>query len=195
MDGIHDLGGMQGFGKIETETDEPVFHHEWEKRVFALSMAAPFVAGFCDDQFRRQIEQLPPQRYLNSSYYQLWLEGMLGQLKELDIIDEEELKQAISINPLPNHFDSSAQASADGLMDIVEAGGSQAMPNSEGKHRFSIGDHVQTKSHISSVHTRLPKYARGKPGRIIASYGSFRFCRFKFGGIRSRPANALRCGI
>ena len=36
MNGIHDMGGMHGFGPIEVEKDEPVFHHPWEGRVYAI---------------------------------------------------------------------------------------------------------------------------------------------------------------
>jgi nitrile hydratase subunit beta len=175
MDGIHDLGGMQGFGPVYIEVDEPVFHHEWEKRVFALALAAPFVVEFGDDQFRRQIEHLSPKQYLNSSYYQLWLEGMINQLKECDAISDQELIQSAGISPLPKKFDSNNQAQADSLQEIVEAGISQAMPEATGPCRFSIGDTIITRDHIDSVHTRLPQYARGKPGEVIAERGMFTF--------------------
>jgi len=40
MNGIHDMGGMQGAGPIAPENDEPVFHERWEKKVLAaLSFA------------------------------------------------------------------------------------------------------------------------------------------------------------
>ncbi|MFT5506441.1 MAG: nitrile hydratase beta subunit [Gammaproteobacteria bacterium] len=175
MDGIHDLGGMQGFGPVDIEIDEPVFHHEWEKRVFALALAAPFVVEFGDDQFRRQIENLSPKQYLNSSYYQLWLEGMINQLKECDAISDQELIQSIGINPLPGQYDCNNQAQAAGLQEIAEAGISQAMPEATGPHRFSVGDTVVTCEHIDSVHTRLPQYARGKTGRVIDERGIFMF--------------------
>ncbi|MFT5503733.1 MAG: nitrile hydratase beta subunit [Gammaproteobacteria bacterium] len=175
MDGIHDLGGMQGFGPVDIEIDEPVFHQDWERRVFALSMAAPFVVEFGDDQFRRQIEGLSPQQYLNSSYYQLWFEGMINQLKECGVISDYECVQSVGINPLPEHFDHNNQAQAEGLQETVEEGGSQAMPEANGPCRFSIGDAVLTCSHIDSVHTRLPQYARGITGRVIAERGMFTF--------------------
>lgn len=175
MDGIHDLGGMQGFGPVEIETDEPVFHHDWEKRVFALAMAAPFVAEFGDDQFRRQIEHIPPRQYLKSSYYELWFEGMTGLLKELDVISDEELNQSVMINSIPEHFDVNNQAAADELESIVAQGESQAMPQSTGRDRFRVGDLVITRDHMTSVHNRLPRYARGKPGRVIAEHGIFVF--------------------
>ena len=30
MNGVHDMGGMDGFGKVEPEPNEPVFHTDWE---------------------------------------------------------------------------------------------------------------------------------------------------------------------
>ena len=39
MNGVHDMGGMHGFGPVEPEPDEPVFHAEWERRAFALTLA------------------------------------------------------------------------------------------------------------------------------------------------------------
>ena len=36
MDGIHDLGGKQGFGPVRHTVDAPAFHAAWEKRVNAL---------------------------------------------------------------------------------------------------------------------------------------------------------------
>ena len=175
MDGIHDLGGMQGFGPVEMEKDEPVFHHDWEKRVFAMAIAASFVADFGDDQFRRQIEQLTPQQYLNSSYYELWFAGMLAQLKELKVINADEIKQAAGVNPLPAEFDINNQAQADGLMAVIEQGASQAMPDANGARRFAVDDKVITRTHLVATHTRLPRYARGKTGRVITEQGMFIF--------------------
>ena len=175
MDGLHDLGGMHGFGRVEIEADEPVFHQDWEKRMFAIALATPFVAGFGDDQFRRQIEHLSPPQYLKSSYYELWFEAIVGQLKELNLISAEELKQSVSEYSIPAHFDTNNQAQADGLMDVVEQGESQAMPGATGAHRFGVGDQVVTRGHINSTHTRLPQYARDKTGRIIAEHGIFMF--------------------
>jgi hypothetical protein len=34
VNGIHDMGGMHGFGPVEVEAGEPVFHSRWEARVF-----------------------------------------------------------------------------------------------------------------------------------------------------------------
>ena len=36
MNGVHDTGGQTCFGPIIRESDEPVFHADWERRVFAM---------------------------------------------------------------------------------------------------------------------------------------------------------------
>ncbi len=176
MDGIHDCGGMQGFGPINRETDEPVFHHEWEKRVFALSIATSFVTVFGDDQFRKQIERIPPSEYINNSYYALWLEALISQLKDMKVIDDNELERGASITPLPKCFDISKQAQAVGLEEVVKGGASQAMPDSdEYPQRFKTGDKIRTRPTMSYGHNRLPRYARNKTGTIISENGNFVF--------------------
>ncbi len=72
MDGIHDMGGMHGFGKVEPEKDEPVFHAAWEGHVLALQRAMRYADAFTIDQSRAAIEELPPDVYLSSSYYKRW---------------------------------------------------------------------------------------------------------------------------
>ena len=174
MDGIHDLGGMQGFGAVEIEADEPLFHHDWERRVFALQAMAGFVVDFNVDQFRRQIERTPPRHYLTSSYYQLWLEAIIALLKERDVISEKELDRAQAVDPLPEQYDTNDQGQAGGILDIVLTGGSQAMSGAvNAPHRFAAGDCVRTLSHMPIGHNRLPRYARGKTGTIIAERGIF----------------------
>ena len=48
MIGAHDLGGKQGFGRVlpvrkpdtsASDRHEPLFHAEWERRAFALTLA------------------------------------------------------------------------------------------------------------------------------------------------------------
>ena len=80
MDGIHDMGGMDGFGPIEREEHEPVFHAPWERRCFALTLATPAAVPTAIDSFRQAVERLPTLTYLESSYYQRWayaLENLL----------------------------------------------------------------------------------------------------------------------
>ena len=73
MNGVHDMGGMDGFGPVVPEQNEPVFHADWERRMFALVSLARRAAQANGDEFRHAIERIPPARYLASSYYERWL--------------------------------------------------------------------------------------------------------------------------
>ena len=83
MDGIHDMGGMHGFGPVDPADDGIVFHGAWEGRMFALSRVVRFNLSFGGDHVRREIERMNPTHYLSSGYYEKWLEGNLALLKEL----------------------------------------------------------------------------------------------------------------
>ena len=72
MNGVHDMGGMQGFGPVEPEPNEPVFHADWEGRVLAMSRALGYARVWNIDMSRAAIERLPPQVYLQKSYYEKW---------------------------------------------------------------------------------------------------------------------------
>ena len=92
MNGIHDLGGMQGMGSINPEPNEPVFHAEWERRMFGVMMAT-FAGGHYNvDEFRHGIERMDPAEYLRSSYYEHWLHTVETLLLEKGVIKREELE-------------------------------------------------------------------------------------------------------
>lgn len=96
MNGIHDLGGMHGLGPINPETDEPVFHAEWERRLFGLMMAT-FAGGIYNvDEFRHTIERMDPADYLSTSYYEHWLHSLENMLIEKGQFKRAELEAAWS---------------------------------------------------------------------------------------------------
>ena len=76
MDGVHDMGGMDGFGKVEPEQNEPVFHEPWEGRVLAMARSIGYAGAYSADHARFAQERLPPTTYLTASYYQRWQLGM-----------------------------------------------------------------------------------------------------------------------
>jgi nitrile hydratase subunit beta len=91
MNGIHDLGGMHGIGAIAPEKNEPVFHTDWERRMFGLFIVV-FAGGHYNvDEFRHAIERMPPAEYLTSSYYEHWLHSLETLLVEKGVIKKEEL--------------------------------------------------------------------------------------------------------
>ncbi len=91
MNGIHDMGGMDGFGPVEPEPSEPVFHADWERRVFALSLATGGLMPFTIDEFRFMREQIDPIGYLERSYYEHWLMVLERQLLEAGLVTRAEI--------------------------------------------------------------------------------------------------------
>ena len=92
MDGIHDMGGMHGFGKVEPEPNEPVFHAAWEGRWLALNRAMGYTGIWTIDQTRAGIEELPPDVYLASSYYKKWELRLENLVVELGLAGADELE-------------------------------------------------------------------------------------------------------
>ena len=95
MNGAHDLGGMDGLGPIDHEVDEPVFHAEWERRVFALTVAMGFYGAWNLDESRRARERTPAAEYLSSSYYEIWLSGLERLLDETGLLTRSEIDARI----------------------------------------------------------------------------------------------------
>jgi nitrile hydratase beta subunit len=96
MNGVHDLGGMHGLGSIAPEADEPVFHAEWERRMFALFVAS-FAGGHYNvDEFRHAIEKMAPAEYLQSSYYEHWLHAVETLLIERGVLTQAEITARMS---------------------------------------------------------------------------------------------------
>ena len=93
MNGIHDMGGMDGFGAIEREDNEPVFHEHWEGRVLALTRGCGAWGKWNIDKSRFGIEQMPPAEYLRASYYEKWLWRLEKLLVEAGMITREEIDE------------------------------------------------------------------------------------------------------
>jgi nitrile hydratase subunit beta len=96
VNGIHDMGGMHGLGPIDREENEPVFHHAWERRAFALNMAAGFLGEWNIDMSRYAREQMPPAEYLATSYYEHWLWGLERLLVEKGLLTRAEVEARVA---------------------------------------------------------------------------------------------------
>jgi nitrile hydratase subunit beta len=176
MDGIHDLGGKQGFGGVIREASEPVFHERWEARVFALVLAAG-VGGLIrnTDQFRHAIERIDPVAYLTHGYYGRWLAGLETLLLEAGWADEAELRRRIAAaggdpaQPLPARPVRGAEPFT------AAAAQDHARRPVVDLPRFAVGDRVRTAALPSPGHTRLPAYARGREGEVSARHGGWVF--------------------
>lgn len=163
MNSIHDMGGMDGFGPIEREANEPVFHADWERRMFALASTIPFVVPYGDDQGRREIERIDPATYLTVGYYELWYLAHRELLRQHGML-EPEIPQGLA-SPL----------AADKVMEAIAAGVPTRMPAAGIVPRFSVGDAVVARNIHPAGHTRLPRYARGRRGSILRDHGVFSF--------------------
>jgi len=162
MDGIHDMGGMDGFGRVEPERDEPVFHAEWESRVMAMTRAMGTAAAWTIDMQRFSREQLPPRIYLSASYYQRWLLALRQMLVDHGLIDADEVAAGHALRPgAPLKRGPFTAAN----VERVTVRGTFGRPASA-PARFKAGDRVRAKNIHPPTHTRLPRYARGHAGVV-----------------------------
>ena len=99
MNGVHDMGGMDGFGKVEPEPNEPMFHTEWEARVLAMVRAMGAAGAFNIDTSRFYREMLPPHVYLSSSYYKKWFLGLEDLLVDKGFIAAEDVAAGHAVQP------------------------------------------------------------------------------------------------
>ena len=168
MNGVHDMGGMQDFGAVTPEADEPRFHHAWERRAFALTLAMGATGAWNLDQARSARESLPPARYLASTYYEIWFGGMEVLLRERGLVNAAEIaagRMQEPARPIPRRLDAGNVASA-------LARGASTRRTIPGAPQFAPGDAVRTMNVNPPTHTRLPRYCRGKPGTIVAMQGA-----------------------
>ena len=168
MNGVHDMGGMDGFGPVVREHNEPVFHADWEGRMYALGSLVMGAAQVNIDEFRHAIERIPPARYLASSYYERWLAAAETLLVEHGVVTREELlaKQDAAIDPR-----QIANAVATRGPALVKDKSVKRPPRA----RFAKGARVRARNLNPSGHTRLPRYVRGKAGVVVRDWGVFVF--------------------
>jgi nitrile hydratase len=152
MDSVHDLGGRQGFGRVQVETGEPVFHERWEAQARALTVAVIIAARVNGGEFRHSIERMDPVHYLTSSYYEHWLTSALTLGVEHRLFSVDEL-EARAGGPVP----LSRPARVPRLANVA--------PGSS-EPRFDAGDAVTVIDRRPAGHTRCPWYVRGRPGVI-----------------------------
>jgi len=161
VNGVHDMGGMHGFGKVEPESNEPVFHAAWEGRVLAMQRAMTYTGEWNIDMSRAAQEKLPPQVYLSVSYYKRWALGLEQNLLGRGLVTPEELEAGRALAP-PKPVKRTMAAS-----DISAAltRGKYGRPPTAAA-RFAPGDRVRARNIHPATHTRLPRYVRGHVGVV-----------------------------
>ena len=170
MKGGHDLGGRQGFGPInpEPESEEPVFHSEWERRAFALTMATGMLGQWNIDQSRHARERQHPVAYLSQSYYQNWLVGTEKLLVENGLLSADELASGVA--EAGDHAGLRIPG-PDDARKILTSGRPVSRDISE-PPRFALGDDVVVQRRRALGHTRAPDYVQGCRGRVRDHYGA-----------------------
>ena len=170
MNGVHDMGGMHGMGPVVIEPDEPVFHADWEKRVFATRIACAYHRRWNSDINRYAVERMPPVDYLATTYYEHVLFGLETVLVEQGVVTADELASGRATGRAA--VDSIL--SIDGLDNLLQ-NRIRARRDDKVLPKFKPGDKVQARNINPAGHTRLPRYARGKHGVINRDFGVYVF--------------------
>lgn len=177
MNGVHDMGGMHGMGPIHPERDEPVFHHRWEARAFALVRAMGAFGRWNIDASRHQRELIPGPEYLRMSYYERWLAGLSELLLRHGFVSREELaagKAATGASARATQVPAAPALRAAQVPAFI-ARGSPASRASNAPARLKQGQRVRARNLNPVGHTRLPRYVRGRSGVIDRVHGVFVF--------------------
>jgi nitrile hydratase subunit beta len=157
MDGMHDLGGKEGFGPVRHAESAAVFKAAWEPRANALYSLAVRLGIFNMDEYRHAIERMEPRHYLAASYYERSLTGFATLCVEKVVVSRDELESLVEGSfPL-------SRPSAEGR------------PNAFPRQTFKIGDRVRVKNEFVSGHVRMPGYIRGKIGIVVAESPAYPF--------------------
>jgi nitrile hydratase beta subunit len=167
VNGVHDMGGMHGFGPVEPEPDEPVFHAEWERRAFALTLAMGATGEWTLDAGRFAREDWPAPEYLSRTYYEMWLAGLERLLAERALVSPAEVEAGRPLDP-PRPV-----ARTVGPEDAARMLRSGGPTNREAPRpaRFADGDRVRARNLNPARHTRLPRYVRGHVGTVVLVHG------------------------
>lgn len=167
VNGIHDLGGLTGFGPVSREANEPVFHEDWQRRIFALNMASLAFLGPVD-RARHAIERMNSVDYLTTSYYEHWIAAIVTMAKDLGYITDEEVETGRVGEPrqLPH-----PAPTAEMIEGLIRGGMPANRDDVQTKPAFDIGSRVRARNIEITGHTRLARYVRGKVGVVTARHG------------------------
>ena len=152
---VHDLGGADGFATVEVEHREPVFHSDWERRVYGLTATFATQEIWNTSEFRHAIERMSPEWYLDSSYYEHWLTAMTTLLVEKGVLEPDDVRAL----PLSRPEDPAAARSA-------PAADADPKP-------FAVGQRVRVRELDPRGHTRCPSYIRGHTGVVVRLDGGY----------------------
>lgn len=168
MDSVHDLGGVEGFGPVDRSHEDEPFHDPWESRMYAIAAAINRPDGWSIDWFRHARECARPVDYMTLGYFDQWTKAYEAMLLDDASATMEELKAGKTLTPVTPPARPCLTAA-----DVAGKAHYPPDPRRQGPApRFALGEAVRTRQAGYAGHTRLPRYARGKPGVIQAYYGN-----------------------
>ncbi|MDA7947861.1 MAG: nitrile hydratase subunit beta [Hyphomicrobiaceae bacterium] len=172
MDGIHDLGGRQGFGKVDVGEKEEAFHSDWEARAFAIVRAMSKPSNWTLDKFRFTREQIDPVNYLSRPYYDQWIQSYAALMVGSGVASVEELASGKSSGAA---VDLGTPRGPESVAAEKDHAAAQFERPYDAPFKFEKGTTVRTLPHAHKGHTRLPSYVRGHEGQVIEVRGAFIF--------------------
>lgn len=168
MNGLHDMGGQQGYGAVAPDPDEPLFKAPWEARALALTLAMGAHGRWSLDRSRFARETLRPDQMVTLSYYHRWIAALEALMLDCGLVTEAELAGG------PPETGGTPALRAGDVARVLAKGG-PTLRDSARTPRFAPGDRVRAKVMHPKGHTRLPLYARGKPGEVVLYHGTHVF--------------------
>jgi nitrile hydratase len=167
MNGVHDMGGQQGFGPVLLEKAEPLFHANWESRAMAITVAMGASGQWNIDLSRAARESLPPAIYLSSSYYEIWIRALEKLMLERNMVTQAELQAGQQLTA-PVKVSKVLNI---GNVDAALKAGSPTERPIDQPALFKVGQKVRALNMHPQGHTRLPRYVRGHVGTIVSLHG------------------------
>jgi nitrile hydratase subunit beta len=171
MNGVHDMGGQQGFGPVLLEANEPLFHAPWESRAMAVTVAMGASGQWNIDLSRSARETLPPAVYMASSYYEIWIRALEKLMLERGMVTPAELASGQLIAP-PIKVN---QVLTRDKVDAALKTGSPTERPIEQSALFKVGQQIRARNMHPQGHTRLPRYVRGHVGTVVSVHGGHVF--------------------
>jgi len=177
MNGVHDMGGMHGFGPVPVE-DDAQFHADWERLVFGLVRVTRSEGVYDVDRSRDGIERMDPAAYLEATYFERWLASLERNAVEAGVLSESEIEaayeRALALDdPAELVPESTDPAMVERMRETFAAPASFDRPGAD--PQFDAGDRVRVRNDHPEGHTRCPRYARRAVGEIDASHGTHVF--------------------
>ena len=186
MNGIHDLGGMHGIGAVDIQPDEPTFAADWERRAFGCNMLFVISGIYSIDESRHAMEKFPPAHYLETSYYEHWLQSYEALLIEKGLLTQAEIEAGTADPATIGKDYGTFKAPRDMIAPIVASSMPVLKPDEEAP-LFDVGQKVRARNLNPKTHTRLPRYVRGRVGHIVRRVGTIAFSDTRAHGLGDQP--------